>query len=122
MIRPSKHPDHIDLERAEPRIAGRAQAASGGPAQAQLGNGLLSADEAEHAIDELRGLFGIASLTGQGIDVRHACRTLGVSESGYCWFPTLGIADFEVERWLKQRGAKARIAALITDRIACAER
>ena len=28
----------------------------------------------------------IASLTGQGIDVRHACRTLGVSESGfYAW-------------------------------------
>lgn len=25
----------------------------------------------------------IASLTGQGINVRHACRTLGVSESGY---------------------------------------
>jgi transposase InsO family protein len=25
----------------------------------------------------------IESLTGQGIDVRHACRTLGVSESGY---------------------------------------
>ena len=25
----------------------------------------------------------IDSLTGQGINVRHACRTLGVSESGY---------------------------------------
>jgi putative transposase len=25
----------------------------------------------------------IASLTGQGLNVRHACRTLGVSESGY---------------------------------------
>ena len=25
----------------------------------------------------------IESLTGQGIDVRHACRMLGVSESGY---------------------------------------
>ena len=25
----------------------------------------------------------IESLTGQGIDVRHACRALGVSESGY---------------------------------------
>lgn len=25
----------------------------------------------------------IEALTGQGIDVRHACRTLGVSESGY---------------------------------------
>jgi putative transposase len=28
----------------------------------------------------------IEALTGQGIDVRHACRTLGVSESGfYAW-------------------------------------
>jgi hypothetical protein len=25
----------------------------------------------------------IDSLTGQGLNVRHACRTLGVSESGY---------------------------------------
>ncbi len=25
----------------------------------------------------------IDALTGQGTDVRHACRTLGVSESGY---------------------------------------
>jgi hypothetical protein len=36
--------------------------------------------------------------------------------------PTLRIADFEVEGWLGQRGAKARVAALITDRIERAER
>jgi putative transposase len=31
-----------------------------------------------------KGLFPVVeSLTGQGINVRHACRTVGVSESGY---------------------------------------
>jgi hypothetical protein len=38
------------------------------------------------------------------------------------WLPTLRIADFEVDGWLEQRGAKARMAALVADRIERAAR
>lgn len=43
----------------------------------------------------------IASLTGQGIDVRHACRTLGVSESGYYACKTRPVSPRQLRRiWL----------------------
>jgi transposase InsO family protein len=43
----------------------------------------------------------IASLTGQGIDVRHACRTLGVPESGYYAWKTRPVSPRQLRRiWL----------------------
>ncbi len=34
------------------------------------------------------------------------------------WLPTLRIADFEVEEWVYERGAKTKMSALVAERIA----
>lgn len=56
-------------------------------------------------------------------DGRHRQRAfrdalVDVLPAAHGWLPTLRIADFEVSEWVYERGAKAKMRALVVDRVA----